>query len=314
VIIYLEKKEGNAIRSEWALKESFNSFKEAHYTVSFGQDSIILIEPTGVVRRNYYLPKGKPYRLDIGGGQKMGEEIAESNIYLDIDQQSFENARGSYMVTVALKDNNGEFRFDIEASYNDIAFDDNDNDIEVSFMRNSIDEYKINNVGTMFISNSSWKAIQRGEKLIEKFEAKEQDYSLKKVDVITQSEAYEVLRYFSTIVESNSAENFRSIFAEKLDYYHSSTNKTVNSIIEDTDNNFFTEWRVVKDEILSVKSAESINQFEYNKMYTIQRLSDQKFFVYDITGIVTIDPSTKKILGIKDIKTEKVSSYFESEQ
>jgi len=165
-IIYFENKEGNKIRSAKALQESFDAFKGLHYTIFNGQDSIILIEPTGQERRNYYLPKGKPYRLDIGGGQKFRERIAESKMYLNIEQQSFENARGSYKVTVALKDNNSVFRFDIEAHYDDIRFDNDDNDIEIRYMRNSLDEFKLNNINTMFISNSSWQAVKGGAKSI----------------------------------------------------------------------------------------------------------------------------------------------------
>lgn len=176
-IIYYENKEGDNIRSEKALQESFDSFKSSHYTVFNGQDSIILIEPTGQERRNYYLPKGKPYILDIGGGQKTRERIAESNMYLNIEQQSFENASGSYKVTVALKDNNSGFRFDIEANYDDIRFDNDDNDIEIRYMRNSIDEFKLKNISTMFISNSSWQAIKGGAKSIEASKARENQVS-----------------------------------------------------------------------------------------------------------------------------------------
>lgn len=183
-IIYYENKAGDKIRSEKALQESFDSFKNLHYTVFNGQDSIILIEPTGQERRNYYLPKGKPYILDIGGGQKTSERIAESKMYLNIEQQSFENARGSYKVTVALKDNNSGFRFDIEANYDDIRFDNDDNDIEIRYIRNSIEEFKLNNISTMFISNSSWQAIKGGAKSIEATKSGENQVSAPSADEI----------------------------------------------------------------------------------------------------------------------------------
>jgi hypothetical protein len=183
-IIYYESKEGDKIRSEKALQASFDFFKSSHYTVFNGQDSIILIEPTGQERRNYYLPKGKPYIFDIGGGQKTRERIAESKMYLNIEQQSFENARGSYKVTVALKDNNSMFRFDIEANYDDIRFDNDDNDIEIRYMRNSIDEFKLNNISTIFISNSSWQAIKGGAKSIEATKSRENQDSAPSADEI----------------------------------------------------------------------------------------------------------------------------------
>lgn len=172
-IIYIENTEGNKIISERALFNSFDSFKRAHYTVKNPifpelnlKDSIILIGPTGEERRNYYLPKGKPYLLNIGGGQRTKERIAESKMYLNIDQRSFENSKGTYKVNVALKGNSG-FSFNIEVNYGDIIFDYDDNEIEVSYISNSIEEYKINNIKTTFISNSSWKAIKDGAKLIE---------------------------------------------------------------------------------------------------------------------------------------------------
>lgn len=167
-IIYYENIEGDKIRSEKALQESFDAFKSSHYTVSIGQDSfilqdsIILIEPTGQERRNYYLPIGKPYTLDFGLNQKI-KKIAESKMYLNIEQQSFENARGSYKVTVPVKNNS----FYIEANYDDIRFDNDDNEIEVRYIANSIDEFKLHNINTMFISNRTWQSIKGGAKSIE---------------------------------------------------------------------------------------------------------------------------------------------------
>ncbi len=164
-IVYFEKKEGASIRSEKAIRDEFLSFKNSHYTVFNGQDSIILIEPTGAVIRNYFLPKGKPFKLDVDGSREI---IAESKIYLNIEQQSFEKARGSDKVTVELKVYNDiPSEHNIEVNYNDITYDVNDNAIEVRFIYNTIEAYMMNNAGRLFIPKSSWQAIQNGAKSIE---------------------------------------------------------------------------------------------------------------------------------------------------
>ena len=119
------------------MENKFFSFKNEHFTVFDGRDSIILIEPTGNQKRNYYLPKGKPYILEIGGGQRTGERIAEERMYLNIEQQAFENARGNYRVTVALK-SNSDFRWDISVTYDDIKFKEDDNDVEIKYSENRI--------------------------------------------------------------------------------------------------------------------------------------------------------------------------------
>jgi hypothetical protein len=165
-INYIEIKQDDKINSENALENNFFSFKNEHFTVFDGNDSIILIEPTGNQKRKYYLPKGKQYIFEFGSGQRTGERIAEGRMHLNIEQQAFENARGNYRVTVALK-NNSVFRSEISVSYDDIEFDKDDNDIEIKYIKNHIDNYRMNNILTMFISNAEWSSIKNGSKTLD---------------------------------------------------------------------------------------------------------------------------------------------------
>jgi hypothetical protein len=51
-------------------------------------------------------------------------------------------------------------------------------------MRNSLDEFKLNNINTMFISNSSWQAIKGGAKSIEATKPRENQVSAPSADEI----------------------------------------------------------------------------------------------------------------------------------
>lgn len=216
VIFYIENTEGNKIISEKALIDSFDSFKRSHYAVknpifsvyNLG-DSIILIEPTGRERKNYYLPKGKPYLLDIGGGQRIKERISESKMYLNIDEEAFQNYKGSYKVNVALK-GNSVFSFKIEVNYSDIIFDNNDNEIEVSYIFISIDEFKNNNIKNMFISNSSWKSIKNGAKSIELSETMNDKISMPMTDEVSSLSLDDSLAYNEELNDNNNLDDFNS--------------------------------------------------------------------------------------------------------
>jgi hypothetical protein len=168
VIIYLEKTQSNKIESEENLLFEFKEFKNKHYTVFnssnfMGPDSIILIRKTGNQRRNYFLPKGKPYTLDFGNGQDSREKISEDKMYLNIEQKSFESSRGTFQVKVALRTKN-EFIWYVSVKYDDVKYDDNDNEVEVEYIFNGIDYYRNNEIRTMYLSSELWNSVLNGLK------------------------------------------------------------------------------------------------------------------------------------------------------
>ncbi len=166
-IFYFEHTEGYKIQSDNYIQKKLNEFRQSHFTVLRGQDSIILITETGKERKNYFLPKGKPFSLDLRNGQSSKERYAERDMYLDIDEKSFENFNSWNNVSVNLRDeNNSGFVFDIIVNHNDISYKENDNEIELEYIYNSLDEFKMNNKKTLFIPKSTWHSIKKGLKSI----------------------------------------------------------------------------------------------------------------------------------------------------
>ena len=183
-IIYLEKNESNKIESEENLLVDFNAFKNKHYTVFsslnfMGPDSIILIRKTGNQRRNYFLPKGKPYTLDFGNGQDSKERISEGKMYLNIEQKSFESSRRTFQVKVALR-TKSEFVWYVSVKYDDVKYDDNDNEVEVEYIFNGIDYYKNNEIRTMYLSNELWNSVLNGLKNLDGNDVSNNDIPLTK--------------------------------------------------------------------------------------------------------------------------------------
>ena len=122
-------------------------------------DSLILIKPTGVERKNFYIPIGKSYfaykTYDYRNGSWEGqgeyrEKYSKYIIYLDIDENSYNQYKGSTRVNV----NKSDSGVPIEVYYKDITFDDDETSIEIKYMRNRIEDFKKNTIMTKFISKS----------------------------------------------------------------------------------------------------------------------------------------------------------------
>jgi hypothetical protein len=322
-IIYFENKEGNSIRSQNALEDTYINFKNSNYTVYNGQDSIILIEPTGVERRNYYLPKGKPFILDIGGGQRTSERIAEGQMYLDIERQAFENARGSYQVTVALKSNNSGFRFDIIANYDDIIFREDDNDVELRYTKNSIEYYKLNNTSTTFISKSAWESIKKGSKTIESTienigslkepQSMEEDYSnSEQTDLIaseiTTSDARTLYNRFSNAIINENLNKLFDCLAPTLTVWYAKANIQREQAIADWESEYASKWSVVSDEINDLSAGDRTGEFIYFKNYIIRsktKPDDER--TYEISGYFVVD-FNGQIIEMKDLETNRLQN------
>lgn len=178
-------KAGGKIESEDVYIEKFNSFKKQNYVVycRFGEgmlvneDSIIIIEPTGAEKKNFYLPKGKLYsayeQYTYGNGSwegrgEYGEKYSKDMIYLDIDENSYNNSQGSYKVNV----NKAVTGVPIEVYYKDIIFDDDETTIEVKYMRNNLQDFKGNIISRTFLTKSEYKSLKEGIKDLTKIEAK----------------------------------------------------------------------------------------------------------------------------------------------
>ena len=122
-------------------------------------DSLILIKPTGVERKNFYIPIGKSYfaykTYDYRNGSWEGkgeyrEKYSKYIIYLDIDENSYNQYKGSTRVNV----NKSDSGVPIEVYYKDITFDDDETSIEIKYIRNRIEDFKKNTILTKFISKS----------------------------------------------------------------------------------------------------------------------------------------------------------------
>jgi hypothetical protein len=178
-------KEGEKIESEDVYIEKFNSFKKQNHVVycRFGEgmlvneDSIIIIEPTGAEKKNFYLPIGKlysayeQYTYSNGSWEGRGEyreKYSKDMIYLDIDENSYNQSKGSTKVNV----NKSGTGVPIEVYYKDIIFDDDETTIEVKYMRNNLQDFKGNIISRTFLTKSEYKSLKEGIKDLTKIESK----------------------------------------------------------------------------------------------------------------------------------------------
>lgn len=127
------------------------------------------------------------------------------------------------------------------------------------------------------------------------------------------TEARRLLNQLSIILESNQIDKLGEVFADNLSFYHATKNTSLNTVKTDTKTNYLNKWIIVKDEITDVYNSGTDNKFIYKKNYRIQRRHDFKYFDYKIVGYVQLAPSLNRIVGIKDSITERISSYYSSE-
>lgn len=169
--------QGDKIKSEDFFINNFNSFKKQNYVVYYrfgkgmlvSEDSIIIIEPTGVEKKNFYLPKGKLYSAyeqyvygndGWEGRGEYSEKYSKDMIYLDIDENSYNQSKGEYMVNA----NKSVTGVPIEVYYKDIAFDVHETEIEVKYMRNNLQDFKENTISRIFLTKSDYKSLKEGNK------------------------------------------------------------------------------------------------------------------------------------------------------
>lgn len=173
---YIDKL-GNQIKSEDLLLNEFILLKEQNYVVSSqydkfntvnSVDSLIFLKPTGVERKNYYLPKGKLYYdwgLD-GNGDKYIKQYSKEIIKLDIEDFS-DKLKKSYWHSVKKFGTNKY----IDVIVKDIKFDDDKTEIEVQYMRNDIQDFKNNITSKLFLTNYEYKKLKSGIKDLTKIKS-----------------------------------------------------------------------------------------------------------------------------------------------
>jgi hypothetical protein len=151
--------------------ESFNQFKKSHPCIWYNNDSVILIESTGVKRHRYFLPKGTKYVLDIAGGAAQIEREAEDRIYLHADpyqgKRLDEDGNETGYFSVLLPNQDTAYGISIVASFNDLLYDGLDDEIEIRYMKNLPEEFSRNSRSTLFMSHDNWQAVQRGLRRVE---------------------------------------------------------------------------------------------------------------------------------------------------
>ncbi len=137
----------------------------------------------------------------------------------------------------------------------------------------------------------------------------------KNSDAISENEDYSHFIYdLSDIIVLNTTQDFDLIFDDTLKVYHQSENRTLKSIIEGTEQKYFSKWIVLKDSIVSVsKSVQNLYRYNYNKFYEIIRKSDGKHFRYEIAGFYEINPTSGKISKLKDETTKRINSNENSD-
>ena len=117
-------------------------------------DSIIIIEPTENKYKAFYLPAGKTFKLKVGRNEYSLAKIAENNIYLDVNQKEFEKLGDwNRKISVFIENENSKFSQEIIINKIDIAIDEEDR-IEIRYMRNRIEDFKKNIILTKYISKS----------------------------------------------------------------------------------------------------------------------------------------------------------------
>jgi hypothetical protein len=166
---YIDK-QGNQLKSEDVLLNEFKSFKKQNHVVPSqyikldnvsSVDSLIFLKPTGVERKNYYLPKGKLYYDwgSDGNGDKYIKQYSKEIIKLDIYDFS-DDLKNSYWHSVKKFGSNKY----IYVKTKDITFDDDKTEIEVQYMRNDIQDFKKNIIGKLFLTNYEYKMLKLDKK------------------------------------------------------------------------------------------------------------------------------------------------------
>ena len=130
-------------------------------------DSIILLKPTGKQFRSYFLPSGKPYQIKLNDNEYSEKEhYSNENIYLNIDQESFESRNQNHGVfysdktNVVIDDERNYFTQEILVNISDIEYDYT-NKVEYEYMRNDIHDFKLNITSKKyFFKNTIFPSIE----------------------------------------------------------------------------------------------------------------------------------------------------------
>jgi hypothetical protein len=145
------------------LQQSFKLFKNTHYTVFNGQDSIILTGPVNNVLRRYYLPKGKSYVL-INGAIKTEALIAEDEINLGYLEGSFENARGTDILVIQSCLKKDGIDYDIQVKYDEVKWSYVEGYKGYGYLKNNINDFNLKTIDTIYLTDSVWFSIKSGDK------------------------------------------------------------------------------------------------------------------------------------------------------
>jgi hypothetical protein len=160
-IIYIysaENSDGLAILSDKAVTNKFSDLKKLNKVISYENDTIVLLRKTGNYRdkHSYFLPKGSSFRFKYSLNRQF-DEIALTNIPIDLDDDTYNRLYGSTVIRVFRLNS----KVEMDINYNDLQKKIKENEIEVEFLKNDLDYYKLNRVEKMYISKEKWDLIEK---------------------------------------------------------------------------------------------------------------------------------------------------------
>lgn len=148
-------------RTEEFWRTEYQQFRDAHRVVYNGQDSIIVLRPTGRETRNYFVPKGGKYRLDYGSGKTSSERTAFDPVYLNTDRNWIQTTNANGEVRVALRVR-GNYSMHIITPWRNITFNAQEDDVEFTYLKDDLASFRAQDTDTMAVPRHVWDAIMTG--------------------------------------------------------------------------------------------------------------------------------------------------------
>jgi len=155
---------GNDIESSSSKNlKSFIEFQKNHHIVNYENRSIIMIEPTGLLKSNYFIEKGTNYKLISEELKSSKDLVAQKNILLDLNTDTYNNLNPNGIFKIKIKSINSIYDWHVLVQYKDIKINKQESIIDIVCINNSLKDFKINNSFILSISLDQWNKIKAGD-------------------------------------------------------------------------------------------------------------------------------------------------------
>lgn len=128
-------------------------------------DSIIIIEKTGKYKKRFFIEKGSTYKSyenyvfregKLVGMGSYTDKKAQERKYLDLSEEKYNQLSKRKTIPVP----SFPFGVEIEIRFKDINFNDDETEIEISYMKNNINDFKANRINKTYIKESDFKFLK----------------------------------------------------------------------------------------------------------------------------------------------------------